>query len=78
MVAALDIEKIRDIRHELIYIANREACKLYRIARKAEKHRVSLEIVTEIRKEASNLYVNITAYPERLLETDRKWKYAFR
>ena len=64
------------IRHQLEDMAEKEAYRLWRIARRALKHGCSMGIVNAIRKEAHWLYTTAKAYPERLLAWD--FEYAFR
>lgn len=72
------MRELKEIREQLKEIAEREATKLYRMARKLQKKGGSAEIIAEIREEASQLHM--TAYPERLVawDTEYKFKYAFR
>lgn len=67
------------MREELANKAEREAMRLFRLARQAEKHEAKSTAMI-IRKEAHNLLTNYRTYPERLLEWDfeYKFKYAFR
>ena len=50
--------------------------KLFRMARRLEKHGGSPEMVNRIREEAFTLHN--TGYPERLLDEFIKWEFAFR
>lgn len=77
-VSLNDIVELRRIYTELTEIAEKESNKLFRLARKAKVHGCADETVEAIRKEAWHLYHNISAYPERLLNPDMKWTYAFR
>lgn len=76
MLTVYDVKRLREIRNELREIANVEGIRLFRMARKLEKHGGSLKLCNEIREEAWSLHE--LAYPERLLESDRVWKFAFR
>lgn len=69
-------KELNDIKARLVEIANCEAMKLYRMARKLQAHGGSIETVSAIREEANRLYN--TGYPERLLNNFTLWKYAFR
>lgn len=73
-------KRIREIRAELQLMATYESMKLWRLARRAEEHRVSPEVIHEIRREANKVYTNYVAYPDRLLnwKTEYKFKYAFK
>lgn len=75
-------KRFKDMRYELIEIAEKEATRLWRLARRAEKHGVSKEVINNIREEATMMYSTMRAYPERLLTIDCgypiKFEYAFR
>lgn len=66
---------LENIRYELIEMAEAEAIRLFRIARRAIEHDCT-DTATAIRNEAFWLHTTGTAYPERLL--DRNFKYAFK
>lgn len=70
-------KRLKSMRWELKNIAEKEAVKLWRLARKAEKHNVSNELIDKIREEASCIYIIRLAYPERLLERDFEYKFKF-
>lgn len=76
MVTMFDVKELRSMRRHLEEIAENEATKLYRMARRALAHGCNLELVHEIREEAHQLHN--TGYPERLLDPFITWKYAFR
>lgn len=76
VVTVHEVKKLRKIREELGEIAEQEATKLYRLARRAKVHGCRNEMVEAIRNEARELHM--TGYPERLLDPDKTWKYAFR
>ena len=67
---------MREIKARLEEISEKEAMKLYRMARRLQKHGGSSETVAKIREEASELHMN--AYPERLLDPFKVWKFAFK
>lgn len=67
------MERLRQIRNELSQMSEREAIKLWRIARQAEKRNCSVELIRAIREEANWLHTNGQSYPERLLE----WRFEF-
>lgn len=71
------MERLKETRSRLIGLAEQEATRLYRMARKLQEHGGSPATVAEIREEAGYLRTNMTAYPGRLLDTEHKWKYAF-
>lgn len=73
-------EKFQELRYQLQKMAECEAIKLWRLARKAEKHNLSIKLISEIREEANHCYVNLRTYPDRMLSWDfeNKMKYAFR
>lgn len=74
------MKELQEIRYRLKEKAEREAYKLWRLARKAEKHGCSAELAREIREEARWLYDTATAYPDRLIHWNFEYehKYAFR
>ena len=74
------MKRLRQMRDELSYMAEREAMKLWRIAKQAEKRNCSAELIRAIREEANWLNTYGYAYPERLLawEFEYKFKYAFK
>lgn len=72
------MKELKEIRMRLVGIAEQEAAHLYRMARKLQEHGGSPATVAEIREEAGYLHTNMTAYPGRLLDTENKWKYAFK
>lgn len=71
---------LRTIREELEEKSEKEAQKLYRLARRAVKHGCRQETVAEIREEANWCHNTGTAYPERLVAWDVEYnfKYAFK
>lgn len=75
-VTVREVKMLRKIREELIEIAEQEASKLYRLARKAKAHDCSNEMVEAIRSEAGELHM--IGYPERLLDPDKAWRFAFK
>lgn len=72
------MKELSEIRNRLIEIAEQEAVRLYRMARNLQQHGGSPDTVAEIREEAGYLHTNVTAYPGRLLDTETRWKYAFK
>lgn len=68
-----DLLRIRD---ELCAIAEAEATKLFRLAWRMAEHGCSPENIAKCREEARQLHM--TAYPERLLQSDIVWQYAFK
>ena len=74
------MKELQEIRNRLKEKAEREAIKLWRLARKAEKHGCSSKLVREIREEASWLHGTATAYTDRLIYWNFEYehKYAFR
>lgn len=69
-------KRLKEIRFELKEIADKEAMKLYRLARRLERRGGNREVVARIREEACTLYK--TGYPERLIDPFLKWEFAFR
>lgn len=74
------MKRINEIRQELKEMAEQEATRLYRLARRAEKKGCKQELVTEIRDEAHWLHTTAQAYPERIVhwQFEYLFKYAFR
>lgn len=74
------MKELEEIRWRLKEKAEKEAHRLWRIARRAWKHGCSKELIREIREEARWLHGTAQAYPERMLdwEFEYKFKYAFR
>ena len=74
------MKEIKEIRNRLREKAEREAIKLWRLARKANKHGCSDELTREIREEAHWLHDTATAYQDRLINWNFEYehKYAFR
>lgn len=69
-------KQLNEIRGQLEEIAEREAMKLFRMARRLKEHGGSEETVSAIRNEAFELHN--TGYPERLIDPFKTWKYAFK
>ena len=67
---------LRKIRSDLVEIAENEATKLYRLARKMQKMNCSAANIEKCREEAR--FLHMCAYPERLLCSDIVWSYAFK
>lgn len=72
------MKELKETRIRLIEVAEQEAAHLYRMERKLQEHGGSPATVAEIREEADYLRTNMTAYPGRLLDTEAKWKFAFK
>ena len=72
-------KRLNEIHYELRDMAEKEAIRVWRMARRAEAKGCSAKLVNEIREEGFDLYSNYKTYPERLLEwkTKDKLKYAF-
>lgn len=73
-------KELREIKQSLKEMAQKEAYKLWRLARNAQRHGCSLDTVEKIKEEARLLHEELTAYPERLitLEIENRIKYAFK
>lgn len=74
------MKELEAIRNQLEEKAEKEAHRLWRIARRALKRGCSQQLINAIREEANWLHTTAKAYPERLLEWnfEYKFKYAFR
>lgn len=75
----LIFDRVKEIRLELATIAEKEAHKLWRLARKAEAHGVSDKLVNAIREEGWSVW-DSRNNPDRLIEWrfEYQHKYAFR
>lgn len=76
------ITNMKDIERlwwEIRMSAEKEAYRLWRLARKAENHGCK-KTAEEMRQEARELHTTMTAYPERIIADSFKYKfkYAFR
>lgn len=67
---------LRQIRAQLVEIAEKEATYLYRLAWRMTAHGCDPKHIEEVREEARALHM--TGYPERLLDDSIAWKYAFK
>ena len=74
------MKRLQEMKKELEYMAEREAMKLWRIARRAEKKGCSAQLVKEIREEGSWCYNTAKVHPDRLLHWrfEYDFKYAFK
>ena len=74
------MEELKAIRKQLKEMAEKEAIRLWRLARNAEKHDCSHQLVSAIRDEGWWISTNGVTYPERLLDWkfEYEFKYAFR
>lgn len=74
------MNRLDSIRYDLIMMAEREAMKLWRLARKAQEHSVSNECINNIREEAFIMHNTMRSYPDRLLNIYlmERFKYAFK
>lgn len=72
-------KRLNDIHDELRTMSEREAMKVWRMARRAEKKGCSEKLVNDIREEGCALYNEYKTYPERLLDwrAKNRLKYAF-
>ena len=73
------MKELQEIREKLEEMARKEAYKLWRLARKAEKHGAT-KTAQALAEEGSRLYTECTAYPDRLVhwKFEYNYKYAFR
>ena len=69
-------EELKAIRYQLIEISEREATKLYRLARRMEEHNCKRENIHKCRLEASWLHLN--GQVELLITPYQKYDYAFK
>lgn len=66
----------KNMRQELVDIAEHEATNLYRLARKMKDHGCDPDNIRKCREEANTLHM--TGYLERLITHFDNWEYAFR
>lgn len=73
-------KELREITQRLKEMAQKEAYKLWRLARKAQRHGCSAKLVEAIREEGTRLYNEMQTYPDRLVywKTEYEFKYAFK
>ena len=76
----ISLDELSFISFALSEKAKKEAVYLWRLARKAQAHGVSAEIVHAIREEANYCYYTLATYPDRMLMWDFKYNmyYAFK
>lgn len=67
------MKKLNEMRYELEAMAEKEAYKWWRIARRAEAHGCSTQLVNEIREDADYAWYTLKTYPDRVLS----WKLPF-
>lgn len=74
------MKELKAIRRKLKGMAEKEAVRLFRLARRAEKHGCRPKTVEKIREEARWLHETATVYPDRLLrwQFEYEMKYAFK
>lgn len=74
------MRELIEIRQRLMDLAECEAAKLYRLARKAQEHNCDKSTVCLIREEATWLHTTAQAYPDRVIQFvfDYKFKFAFK
>lgn len=74
------MKELEKIRNRLKEMSEREAMRLFRLARRAKVHGCKPETVEAIRNEAMWLHTTGTAYPDRLIDWkfEYDFKYAFR
>lgn len=68
------MNRLRQIYWELVQIRDREATRLWRLARKAAEHGCSDRLCVAIRAEGWKVQ---KMQPEQLLDPFNEWKYAF-
>ena len=74
------MKELKAIRQQLKDMAEKEAIRLFRLARRAEKHGCRQGTVEKIREEAWWLHGAATSYPDRLIhwKFEYEMKYAFK
>lgn len=74
------MKELKAIGRQLKAMAEKEAQKIFRLARRAAAHGCRPETVEKIREEARWLHETATAYPDRLLrwQFEYEMKYAFK
>lgn len=71
------MKRLQRIREELQEMAEKEAIKLWRVARNAQKHGCSEKTVQAIREEANWLHTTGADNPDRLIEWEFEYKFKF-
>ena len=74
-MTTLDSKRLRAVYYELEDLAKQEQMRLFRLARRAQAHGCTRELVAEIRNEAWSL---TSCRVGDLLNPFRMYKYAFR
>lgn len=69
------MKRINEIRNELRIIAEKEATKIYRLARKAKQHGCTERLVMMIQEEGHQLN---RMNPEDIMNPFIFWQYAFK
>jgi len=69
------MNRLKEIYRELEEIRDREAIRLWRLARKAEKHGCSEWLCTRIRMEGWSIH---RIQLDQLLNAFNKWEFAFK
>ena len=74
------MKELQEIRQRLEEMAEQEASRLFRLARRAKDHGCKMETVEAIKNEARWLHETGTAYPDRLIcwKFEYDFKYAFK
>lgn len=74
------MKELKAIRRKLKEMAEKEAQRIFRLARRTAAHGCRPETVEKIREEAQWLHETATAYPDRLLrrQFEYEMKYAFK
>ena len=74
------MKELKAIRRQLETMAEKEAQRLFRLARRATAHECRPKTVEKIREEARWLHETATAYPDKLLrwQFEYEMKYAFK
>lgn len=73
----VDIKRINDIRDELEERAVKEAMRLWRLARKADKKGCSTALIEEIRIEANWLHTTARNNPERIIDWTFEYEHKY-
>lgn len=71
------MKQLKEIRRNLTEIARVESMKLFRLAKRAEKHGCSEKLVAEIREEARWIWNIGDSSPEMLLSWEFKYRVKF-
>lgn len=74
------MKQLKEIRRALEELAEREATKLWRLAREAQKRGCSQKLIDDLREEGWECHTNLQHNPDAMMDWkfEYKMKYAFK